>query len=576
MTDGAPAAAGDARREIPAWLLTLGLLGLCGSAYLFQADRPGLLEKDEPRYAVTAREMVRSGDWLVPRYNGRERLVKPPGTYWALAASFTASGRFDERSARLPSALAGTLTVLLVAGGAARALGRRAGFAAGAMLATMLLFLGEARLATTDMLFTLFFTAAAGALVPVLEGSPRPGRWILLSGALGGCAALVKTPLGLLLPPIAALLSALLRVRLAGPGALPPALGPGARGRTAAALGGGILLGAGILLAWYLPANGATEGRLRETFGREVAARVGEVHTGPFWFFGPVLLAATVPWTFLLPAGVREAWQRARGPGPGGELAAFALALAAVVLLFFSALPSKLWSYALPVLPPAAVLLAAAGAAWEEDLAGGTARWCRWVGGVGTLALAAAISFSSHVPAVRDAAGASVLEDGAVAVAALAGLLGLAGILALASKPPAALVAGALSVLSLLFTGGPLVSELEDAKCGRQVAEAMREAGLKDGDRLFDVTNHITGVLWYADRTSETKPNGPAPELKGVIEAFAAGERAFAILVHQPEESHPKGEKTQWERVQERVPPGTPPVRVVWRGWGRVAVTNAK
>ena len=78
----------------------LGLLAVCFVAFFLGIGRIALVEKDEPRYAGTAREMVRSGDWLVPRFNGQERLVKPPLVYWAIAASFRAAGRAEEGPAR--------------------------------------------------------------------------------------------------------------------------------------------------------------------------------------------------------------------------------------------------------------------------------------------------------------------------------------------------------------------------------------------------------------------------------------------------------------------------------------------
>jgi 4-amino-4-deoxy-L-arabinose transferase-like glycosyltransferase len=562
------------RLQIGLWVL---LLGSCGILFLASTDRPGLLEKDEPRYSITARNMARTGDWLVPRYNGRERLVKPPGTYWAIASSFRATGSFSERSARLPSGIAAILTVLLVAWGVARASGPGVGRVAGWILATTLLFFGEGRLATTDMLFTLLFTGAAAALVPVLEGDPRTWRWMLLSGALGGAAFLVKTPLALLLPPIAAGLAAWLRARRSGADSLPPTLRGRALLGTTACWAAGLALGVGLFAAWYYPANAATEGRLAAQFGSEVAARMDSdevVHGQPPWFYVTILPAALLPWTFLLPAGICASWKRAAEPGRAGTLCAYALCLAAVVLLFFSALPSKLWSYVLPLVPAVAVLLVEGLLSALVGLPSPAARLFRWVGGIGTLAVAAAISVSPHVTAVRDGVGREALDEADVALAALAGLLGLAAILALARRPGGFVAAAGLATCSLMFTAGPVLPYVEDARCGRDLAGALRQAGMREEDRLFDATNHITGVLWYADRTSETKPDGTAPEEKWIVDAFSAGERTFAILYHEPGGAGEGGKRTQWERIRDRLAAGARPPRVLWHGRGRVAVTN--
>src|SRR2546426_437868 len=71
----------------------------------FQLGTRGLNEPDEGRYSEVSREMVASGDWLVPRFNGVEHLSKPPVTYWLVAASLKTFG-VNEWAARLPAALA--------------------------------------------------------------------------------------------------------------------------------------------------------------------------------------------------------------------------------------------------------------------------------------------------------------------------------------------------------------------------------------------------------------------------------------------------------------------------------------
>jgi 4-amino-4-deoxy-L-arabinose transferase-like glycosyltransferase len=73
----------------------------------------GLNEPDEGRYAATAREMAAGSDWLVPTLNGIPRLQKPPILHGLTAAGFRGLGE-SEWTARLPSALAALVTVVLM------------------------------------------------------------------------------------------------------------------------------------------------------------------------------------------------------------------------------------------------------------------------------------------------------------------------------------------------------------------------------------------------------------------------------------------------------------------------------
>ena len=68
----------------------------------------------ESNYALTAKEMVLSGDWISPQIYGRFWYDKPIFYYWELALSFTLFG-FNEMAARLPAALFGSLPIGLPA-----------------------------------------------------------------------------------------------------------------------------------------------------------------------------------------------------------------------------------------------------------------------------------------------------------------------------------------------------------------------------------------------------------------------------------------------------------------------------
>ena len=70
---------------IRTWLVILSVI--LSAAVFNSAERP--IDKiQEARIAETAREMVVSGQWLMPHYNGELRLQKPPLTYWTAALSY--------------------------------------------------------------------------------------------------------------------------------------------------------------------------------------------------------------------------------------------------------------------------------------------------------------------------------------------------------------------------------------------------------------------------------------------------------------------------------------------------------
>lgn len=153
-----------------------------------------LLGRDEPRFAQAAREMLAGGELVVPTFGGRERYDKPILVYWCTAASYALFG-VSERAARLPSALAGALTVALVAASARRRWGRGGGLLAGALLTASFAFHVQARACTADLVMLLPTTVAMLALerLVVGDGGWREALTLWIGLAL---ATLAKGPIG--------------------------------------------------------------------------------------------------------------------------------------------------------------------------------------------------------------------------------------------------------------------------------------------------------------------------------------------------------------------------------------------
>ncbi len=164
-----------------------------------------LIGRDEPRFAEAAREMLARGDLVVPTFGGINRYDKPILVYWCTMASYAVLG-VNERAARLPSNVAGALTVLLLAWWARRRWGPGAGLAAGLLLAVTLTFHIESRACTADLVTILPTVAALLALERLLAGRGGAGAaavfWTGMAlGILGkgpvGPALAVFTGLGL-------------------------------------------------------------------------------------------------------------------------------------------------------------------------------------------------------------------------------------------------------------------------------------------------------------------------------------------------------------------------------------------
>jgi 4-amino-4-deoxy-L-arabinose transferase-like glycosyltransferase len=334
-------------------ILMLGALAL-GLA-LFETRELPLIDRDEGRYAEGAREMLASGDWLVPRLFGVPYLEKPPLFFWMTAASCGLVG-VDELGARLVSALAAAAGVVVTGLFARRAFGRRAGVLAAAVLATSGLYLVLARVVITDMLFSVLVT---GALVSWFLAETGK-RSFLPFWLLAAAATLTKGP-------VAAVLCGLVGL---GYLALERSLGD----LRSLRFWIGMPVFLAIVLSWFALVEIRYPGFVYFYVYKEHLLRVaGDEHREPFFWCLPWLLAGWLPWTpiavALAPAiGRRLSEQTARG-----RAARFVAIWACVVLVFFSIARGKLVPYILPMFPAMAILLGDALDDWLEDRAASAA-----------------------------------------------------------------------------------------------------------------------------------------------------------------------------------------------------------
>ncbi|AFY88990.1 MULTISPECIES: ArnT family glycosyltransferase [Chroococcidiopsis] len=364
-------------RTALAWLLAIiWLLLLGGMAFFWRLGSNGLLDETEPLFVEAARQMTVTGDWITPYFNGETRFDKPPLIYWSIAIAFHALG-VNEWAARLPSAIAGLCLVsfcfyvLKRYGIAARAkkeflpvknrlsspsqLWLTAGLGA-TMLALHPLTFFFGRLGYSDMLLSACFGGGLFAFFLGYAQTELPkvrSRWYLTFYILIALAILTKGPVGIVLPGLI-IFSFLVYL-----GKVREVL------REMSWLRGMALVLA-ITVPWYILvtlANG--EAYIDSFFGVHNFERFTSVvneHQGPWYFHFIVVLLGFAPWSIYLPVAIariqplqRQHWQdRPRSH----HLGLFAVFWFVGVLGFFTVAATKYFSYTLPLMPAASIIVA--------------------------------------------------------------------------------------------------------------------------------------------------------------------------------------------------------------------------
>jgi 4-amino-4-deoxy-L-arabinose transferase-like glycosyltransferase len=319
-------------------IIVVILAGLCYVLFFHGLGGIGLIGPDEPRYSAIAREMLSSGDYITPRLYGVPWFEKPALMYWLAALGFKLFG-LNEFGARFPSALAATICVFALYWCGRKLWDHAVGFLAALILATSIGFFAFARAASMDMLLTACLTVAMVFFLVVMNGQTRR-PWLCMCGfyAAIGFGMLAKGPIAVVLPVLSLAGFNLLR-------------GKWGEWRTWYLQ----LLSVTVIVAgpWYFLCayfNGLPfieQFFINQNFERFTSNIHG--HGRPIYFYLPVLLLLTFPWTFMLISAIR------RRLGKNEQLL---MCWAVVPFVFFSLSGSKLPGYILPMGPPIAFLCA--------------------------------------------------------------------------------------------------------------------------------------------------------------------------------------------------------------------------
>ncbi|MEM7783187.1 MAG: glycosyltransferase family 39 protein [Planctomycetota bacterium] len=389
-----------------------------GMIFFVNLGQSQLWDRDEPRNAGCAVEMLERGDWVVPMFNDQLRHQKPVLLYWLMIASYSVFG-ISEFSARFPSALLAFGTAVSTYIISRTLVSKRVALIASIALCSSLMFDVAARAATPDSVLIFCTTGALMFYVLGTMGHHRKGFshpnlwfpseliWLVPMFSMMGLAVLAKGPIGMLAPmAIIGMFMLIQRLPESSPeqneqtnfsgsqflhwlvklrnivcGTLKP-FHPVHFGTVFWSMRP--IMGTAIVLLvaapWYWWVDVRTEGDFTqlflvgENFGR--ATSVMENHQGGLWFYPVTLLVGFFPWSVFWWPVALDLFGRNR-PTTQRTAQIFCLCWIGVVVAGFSLAQTKLPSYVTPCYPALAILTAIYVVDFARQLNGISQGWFR-------------------------------------------------------------------------------------------------------------------------------------------------------------------------------------------------------
>lgn len=295
---------------------------------------------NEGRRALTALEMVRNGNWLIPTMNGHFYIDKPPMLYWLMAISAKLFQSTAEWVFRLPSVFSALLICALLFRSVKKYLNQDIAVLAILIMATSLSFTSRAHVAEIEILLTLFCFTANLFFLDYYSSGKTIFLW--LSYLSIGLAILTKGPVALLF--------------------FVPALAVFGLIKHSTRIKDGLLFWPGWLLmltlgiSWYIAIWFSAAGPLlRQVIQIDIVGKSvgGLSDSKPFYTYILNLLGIFAPWTLLPILRAKKVRLLFR------NTASLYFTLQTIIpLIIMSLIASKHNKYILPLFPPLAICLA--------------------------------------------------------------------------------------------------------------------------------------------------------------------------------------------------------------------------
>lgn len=304
------------------------------------------IKGEEGRRIMPATEILEGGDWLVPHFNGRPYLRKPPLVNWLIALAFKTFGARNEWTARLPSVLSVLAMALVILGVGISWLGVEAALVAAIFTLVNAGMLEKGRLAEIEALYISLYGIAITCWLSFWAQKKSPWLLWMVPAIFLGLGLLAKAPLHLLFF-YALVVPVLVREKRARELLHPAHLAS-------------VVLMIAIFAAWAVPFLYATAHlKAADVWANQMRERLGGsgFHLGSYLANIPRGLCNYLPWLLLLPL----LWSRAALEKLSERDAEIIRATRWPLVLCFSGLlfiPGMLPRYTLPMIVPASLLLA--------------------------------------------------------------------------------------------------------------------------------------------------------------------------------------------------------------------------